>query len=186
MAGREIRVKVSQYRVARAPAVLKIFGLGSCVALALYDPVAAVGGLAHILLPGPRPDNEKSNPQAGNNYKYADQAVNALLEEMEKQGAKLHRLRAAVVGGANMFVTPDIEEKDMPGRPGIGKRNVESVKNLLQEFKVPVFGEDVGGSNGRTVIFDPGSGRVQISNYKGERKVLEPEQSGPGSRMAAE
>ena len=46
----EIRVKVADYAVA-STGVIATIGLGSCVAIALYDPTARVGGLAHILLP---------------------------------------------------------------------------------------------------------------------------------------
>jgi len=185
LSGQEIRVKVSQYKIARPGTVLKIFGLGSCVALVLYDPEAGIGGLAHVLLPGPAPLTREGENNSASSYKYADRAVEALLGEMEKQGAEIKKLRAAVIGGANMFLTPDIEEKDMPGRPGIGSRNVEAVKKELERFEVPIFGEDTGGSNGRTITFDPGSGEVLITNYKGDRKVLAPHENGTG-RMAVE
>jgi chemotaxis protein CheD len=46
----EIRVKVADYAVA-AEGTIATIGLGSCVAIALYDPAAHVGGLAHVLLP---------------------------------------------------------------------------------------------------------------------------------------
>lgn len=182
---KEIRVMAATCRVASHPYLLKIFGMGSCVALALQEQDHGLGGLAHILLPGPAPAKEK-NPQPPGNYKYADQAVKALVEEMQKQGASMKKLRAAVIGGANMFTTPDIEEKDMPGKPGIGKRNVDAVKRMLELYEIPLFGEDVGGNNGRTIVFDPASGKIQVSNYKGDLKILAPQQNGPGDRIAAE
>lgn len=182
---KEIRVKAATYRVASHPYLLKIFGMGSCVALALQDPENQMGGLAHILLPGPAPPEDRTS-QTEINCKYADQAVKTLVEQMQNHGATLKNLRAAVIGGSNMFTTPDIEEKDMPGKPGIGKRNVESVKRMLELYEIPVFGEDVGGNNGRTIVFDPASGKIRVSNYKGDMKILAPEQSGPGDRMAVE
>ena len=39
--------------------VLVTYALGSCLGLAIYDPVNKFGGLAHLMLPNSRIDREK-------------------------------------------------------------------------------------------------------------------------------
>lgn len=168
MSETEIRVRLSEFRVAPAPAVLKISGLGSCVAVALYDPGLKMGGLAHILLPGPAPGNRPfARFSSLSPYKYADQALPALLAAMIREGSAPGRLTAVIAGGANMFSVPDEREDLLPLSPGVGKRNVVSVKEHLERLAIRLRGEDVGGGNGRTVTFDTATGRVEVVTFQG-------------------
>ena len=57
----QIRVKVADYAVARGDAVIATLGLGSCVAIAVHDATAGVGGLAHVLLPSETMSRDRSN-----------------------------------------------------------------------------------------------------------------------------
>jgi len=168
------RVRISEFKVVRAPAALRISGLGSCVALALYDAQRKVGGLAHILLPGPAPrPRDKEQGQAGRfKFKYTDHAIHALLEEMEKAGCKRGDIVAKVAGGANMFTGPGGDVDFSPMKSAVGERNVESVRELLGALELPIVGEDVGGRTGRNVVFDAGDGRFAITSLRGEERVL--------------
>ena len=47
----EILVRVADLRVGPPDSILITLGLGSCVAILLHDPLARVGGMAHVLLP---------------------------------------------------------------------------------------------------------------------------------------
>ncbi len=58
----EVLVRVAEYRAARAGDVLVTLGLGSCVAVALHDAQAGVGGLAHVMLPSLSLSRASSNP----------------------------------------------------------------------------------------------------------------------------
>ena len=77
----KIRVRISETKVAKGDAVLVCYGLGSCVAVALYDPEQEVGGLAHVLLPG-------SPRQEDNPSKYSDTSIECLVEKIQKMGRK--------------------------------------------------------------------------------------------------
>jgi chemotaxis protein CheD len=169
-----VHVKISEFRVARAPSILKISGLGSCVALVLYDPASRLAGLAHILLPGPAPDKDtEPKPSAGRNlFKYADQAIGALVEALRREGVSPERLEAKITGGSKMFEGTGELEKSPQSKPGIGERNVEAIKNHLDKLSIPVRGEELGGNEGRTVMFDTASGEVTIINSRGDKKVL--------------
>ena len=81
-------LRAGELRVSEAPDRLAIHGLGSCVAVFVYDPRARIGGLAHILLPGPprRPTDHIG--------RYATTAVAAMVEETIRLGAKRSALCA--------------------------------------------------------------------------------------------
>ena len=78
--------------------VLTTYGLGSCIAVTLYDPVARVGGMLHFLLP----DQTTAETTRGraNPYVYADTGVAGLIGRCVKIGAAKHRLRVYSAGGA--------------------------------------------------------------------------------------
>ena len=159
----EIRVRVADYAVsADAQATLATVGLGSCVAIALYDSRARVGGLAHVLLPDPTLSRDQSNPA-----KFPSTAVPLLLAEMQRLGADPRRLTAKIVGGASMFATL------MPsGGINVGERNIAGVRAALACAGVPVIGEDVGSDHGRSVYFRLADGRVDVRSLRKGNRVL--------------
>ncbi len=166
-----INIGVAEFRVIDNPHVLASYGLGSCVAIALYDEGKQIGGLAHIMLP-----DSKAISKAGREARFADTAIHAMVEEMLKLGARRTRITAKIAGGAQMFSIPGaLNPANIPGpAPGlhIGERNVESTKNTLKELKIPLLGEDTGGSHGRTMYFDVGTGEVTITSIRhGDKKI---------------
>jgi chemotaxis protein CheD len=145
-------VKVADLAAEAGAARLVTLGLGSCVAAALWDPLAKVGGLAHILLPSRTLARDQSNPA-----KFAETAVPLLIERMAALGASPHRLTARLVGGAAMFATVS-----SPGVAQMGERNIQAMREALQAVRVPVTGEDTGKDYGRSVYFDVASGRLEV------------------------
>lgn len=146
------RVGMADARIAREGDALRTLGLGSCVGVALYDPVARVAGLAHVMLPSSAGAKESSPA------KYADTAIPYLVRLMTDAGAGLGRITAKLAGGAQMFAMT---------RPGVefvrvGPRNVEAVQAALELLSVPVLASDVGGNYGRTVEIDAATGRYLI------------------------
>ncbi|MDP4145967.1 MAG: chemotaxis protein CheD [Bacillota bacterium] len=149
---KEIRVGIADLNITVSPNKLITVGLGSCVGIALYDREKRIGGLAHIMLP-----DSTQFTKVNNSNKFADLAIPVLIQEMEKWGANVKRLNAKIAGGASMF---NFSDKNMT--MDIGNRNSIAVKIALKSFSIPILGEDVGGSKGRTMIFDTSSGSVQI------------------------
>lgn len=158
----EIRVKVADLAVARDEQTLITIGLGSCVAIALYDAAARIGGLAHTLLPDESMARDCTNPA-----KFPAPAIAALLGEMTRLGADLRRVRAKLVGGASMFanLVPS-------GAINIGDRNVAAARQALSERGIPVVAEDVGSDHGRSVHFFLEDGRVEVRSLKKGNRVL--------------
>jgi chemotaxis protein CheD len=133
--------------------VLVAFGLGSCVALCLWDGASAIAGMAHVVLPG-------RDPHGVPNPKFARSALPALMSLMRAAGATTdpHRLVARLAGGAQVLVMDTAH-----GIARIGDANVQAVREVLDAAGVAVEGCDLGGSHGRSVWFDPREGgRIRV------------------------
>jgi len=154
VSAREIVVRVSDMAVATADEVLVTVGLGSCVAIMLYDPEARIGGLAHILLPSKALTRQLDNPA-----KFPQSAVPALLERMVAAGASPRRITARLAGGASMF-----SQLAPPGTIQMGERNLVATRQALNAQNVPLTGEAVGGDFGRTVRLHCEDGRIDVSS----------------------
>jgi chemotaxis protein CheD len=157
----EIRVKVADWAVAQGDRTIATIGLGSCVAIVLHDPMAGVGGLAHILLP----DATLSRDQE-NRAKFPGTAVPLLVSEMRKLGSR-GAIQAKIVGGASMF------SQLLPaGGVNMGERNVAATRRALEAAGIPVVGDDTGGDYGRSVYLDVPSGRVLVRSLRrGDRHL---------------
>jgi chemotaxis protein CheD len=136
----------------RAPGTIITSGLGSCIGVTLFDPVARVGGMCHVMLP------ESAQARATENRaKFADTAIPDMVVALERMGARRERLEIKVAGGAQMFSFGKGND-----RFAIGRRNAEAVRAALKQAGVRIHGEDTGGNHGRTMVFDVGTGKVQI------------------------
>lgn len=156
-----ITVGMADYKTSKIPDILMTAGLGSCIGICISDPVEKVGGMAHIMLP-------TSNGHPGvNPAKYADTAVELMIQDILRLGAKKMRLRAKIAGGAQMF--------SFPGKTNvlkIGDRNAEAVEVELKRLGIPLLVADVGGSFGRTIHFDVGTGDLKIRTINHGEKVI--------------
>ena len=158
----DIRVKVADYAVRRGPFIITTIGLGSCVAIALYDRDTQVGALAHILLPSLSMSRETSNPA-----KFPETIVPIMLEEMRELGTRNARVSAKIVGGASMF-------GQLVNGSGInvGERNVLATREALAAAGVPIIAEDTGLDYGRSVYFHLADGRVEVRSLRKGDRVL--------------
>ena len=154
-------LRAGELRVLLAPARLVIHGLGSCVAVFVYDPGPRVGGMAHILLPGPP---GKATDRLG---RYATTAVAAIVEESIRLGARRSALLAKVTGGSRMFPF----DPGVP-RPTVGDKNIEAALKALAEARVAVVASDVGGEHGRTVVADLSDGTLTITTVRSGPRVV--------------
>ena len=150
----EIIVRVADLRVGSNQDILVTIGLGSCVAVVLHDPVARVGGLAHILLPSPALGRKDDSPA-----KFPQTAVPRLLELMAQLGANARRVSARLAGGASMFAG-----LAAPGTIQMGERNTVACRQVLIQLGVPIAAQATGGDYGRTVKLWVTDGRVEVSS----------------------
>lgn len=147
-----IKVGMADLKLCKSPDGITTLGLGSCVGIALRDPINKIGGLAHIMLPdSTKIQNNSSVP------KFADTGIQELVDQMVKAGAVQSRIVAKIAGGAQMFSFQNKSEL-----VAIGARNVEATKTKLRELHIRILAEDTGESYGRTVEFYPETGDFVI------------------------
>ncbi|MFD2044126.1 chemotaxis protein CheD [Ornithinibacillus salinisoli] len=158
-----VKVGIAEINIVKAPQTIRTSGLGSCVGVIIYDLSKKTAGLAHIMLP----DSSMAKQTNFNESKYADTAIDNMIEELYKNGARKFALKAKLAGGAQMFqfsANPDVIR--------IGQRNIEAVLAKLKEHHIPVVATDVGGKCGRTIEFDPNNGELRVRTVsKGEEII---------------
>jgi chemotaxis protein CheD len=145
-AQREDRVHVGQgeHHITADPHVMLTTILGSCVACCLRDPLAGVGGMNHFLLP----EGAGAGTDAGR--RYGAYAMELLINEMLKVGARRDRLEAKLFGGGRMFNAL----KD------VGLANADFAERFLADEGIPVVGGSLRGLGGRRLHYWPVSGRA--------------------------
>ncbi len=163
---KSVRIKISEYYLAKNGETIKSYGLGSCVGVAVWDPKKKIGALAHILLPA-----SKNSAAAANSAKYAPGAVAVMMEELVEAGCEPRRLLAKMAGGANIFPR---RFNSCAGEPGanLGRRNVLAARKALARKKIPLAAEEVGGETGRIIEFNPATGELRIYKSTGEVKII--------------
>lgn len=120
--------------------------LGSCVAVCLWDPQLAFGGMNHYMLP-------LWNGEGLPTPKYGNVAIGKLVGRMLDLGSRKERLVAKCFGGASVI-------RDATGRMQIGKRNIAVAEELLEIHGIPIVASDLGGTRGLKIIFNTKSGVV--------------------------
>lgn len=158
-----IKVGMADLKTCVSPDVVTTLGLGSCVGIAIRDPVTKIGGLAHIMLP----DSTTIRNSSQNIAKFADTGIDELVRQMEKLGARKARMVAKIAGGATMFTFQG--RNDMMQ---VGERNVQAVKKKLKEINIPILAEDTGKNYGRTVTFYPETGEFHIRAVGRDESVI--------------
>ncbi len=133
-------------------AELITYALGSCIAVAIWDPVARVAGMLHFMLPESSVDRNGGGRDAP--YRYADTGTPLLFRTAYEKGAEKRRLVVRIAGGAAVF--------DDGGIFNIGQRNLTALRKILWRAGVLVQGEEVGGSISRTVRLSNADGRMMV------------------------
>ena len=131
---------------------LECLGLGSCIGLCIYDPVARVAGMAHIVLPESTRGGSTTLPG-----KFADTAVPMLVQAMVRKGASKSRMVVKMAGGAQML-------QILAAGAGIemGPRNLEMTLKALGQEGLRVSASETGGNKGRSMWFDVATGKLLV------------------------
>ncbi|MEM0202458.1 MAG: chemotaxis protein CheD [Archaeoglobaceae archaeon] len=148
----ELVVGIGEAKIASS-GVLKTIGLGSCVAIAIYETRLKVAGLAHAMLP--RSNGLKT-------AKFVDSAIEIMLDSLFAIGGDKRNMVAKIAGGAQIFKHLTLENLR------IGDRNVEAVRSELRNHGIRIVSEDVGGTLGRTVYLYTSDGRMLVRYSNGE------------------
>ena len=157
----EVYLHPGQHHAATSPVTLKMI-LGSCAGVFLFDPLLAIGGATHFMLPrhGAGPPSPR----------YGDIAIGELLESFRALGSRNKNIEAKVFGGASMLSA-------LRGLQGghiglIGQRNVETALEILAQQGITVTHKNVFGDCGRKVSMMSDTGEIAlefVSNADGNR-----------------
>ncbi len=143
-------VGVSDMKVSNDPkATLVTYALGSCIGVAIFDPVTKAGGMLHYMLPESSLDENKARK---NPYMFADTGIPSLFKAVYTLGAKKQRMKIAVMGGSQVL--------DQKGFFNIGKRNHAALRKMFFKNNVMVSYEDVGGNVNRTIRLEIKTGDI--------------------------
>lgn len=135
-----------------AAIILGCLGLGSCVGVAAYDPIAHIGGMVHVVLPT---SQGRPSPDPG---RYADTAIPALMQGLRAAGAIQSRLVIKIAGGAQMSQAPGSQQLFK-----VGPENIEAVTQSLTGNGLRIASTDLGGRLGRTFRLHIDTGNVTVT-----------------------
>ena len=130
---------------------LTTYSLGSCLGIAIYDPMVKAGGLLHIMLPDSTIDSAKAANQPS---MFVDTGVPALFRAAYQLRAEKHRNVISVAGGAQIM--------EGGGFFNIGSRNYDALSKLFAEHSLKIQAEQVGGMVNRTMHLKLSTGEVRL------------------------
>jgi chemotaxis protein CheD len=129
--------------------------LGSCVAACIRDRATGIGGMNHFMLPDGGGDPGSPNSAS---MRYGAYAMEVLIEQLLKAGARRDNLEAKVFGGGNVlrgFTSIDV-----------GERNAQFVRQFLRAENIRIVAEDLNDVHPRKVYFFPRTGKVLVKKLK--------------------
>ena len=123
--------------------------LGSCVTACIRDPLAAVGGMNHFMLPEATGAGWDT---ASASMRYGNVAMERLINDILARGGARQRLEIKVFGGGNV----------MNGTTNIGHRNAEFVEEYLAAENLTIAAHHLRGNLPRRVHYFPLTGKVML------------------------
>lgn len=133
--------------------------LGSCLSVCACDKISGIGGMNHFLLPQAPPDEKNTFSES---FRYGSAAIETLLNALYNKGAAKNSLTVKIFGGGKVLSTTSQD---------VGQKNINFARNFFKRENMRIESEDVGGMQGRRIIFFPLTGRVLLRPI-GESKDL--------------
>jgi chemotaxis protein CheD len=135
--------------------MLLVTTLGSCVCACIRDKISGIGGINHFMLPDS--GHDKDNP-LGHSARYGAYAMEVLINQLIKMGAKRSNFEAKIFGGASVLRGFTVNN--------VGESNSEFVLNYLKTENIKVVAQDLLDIYPRKVYFFPHSGLVRVKRLK--------------------
>ena len=144
--------------------------LGSCVSACVRDPITGVGGMNHFMLPGDTAESlTKWGGQDALETRYGIAAMENLINDILKQGARKNKLEVKLFGGGRILA---MNVND------VGDRNISFAREFVRAEGLAIAAEDLGGPHPRKVNFFPKTGKVMIRRLRSvlKQRIAETEQ----------
>jgi len=132
--------------------------LGSCIAACIRDPVTCIGGMNHFMLPEDGSTGKSSwiEGPGGLATRYGSYAMESLINELMKLGARRDRLEVKLFGGGRI----------LSSMTDVGQRNIAFAREFLKVEGFKIAAEDVGDACPRRVIYFPATGVVLLKRLR--------------------
>ncbi len=145
------KILPGEYFVTRSDELITTV-LGSCISACVRDPVLGIGGMNHFMLPEDITNGSSNwlDPKAGMSTRYGSFAMESLINDLLKLGARRDRLEVKLTGGGRILAS----------MTDVGERNIEFARHWLKLEGLKIAGEDVGDTYPRRVQYFPATGRV--------------------------
>ncbi|HZR04115.1 MAG TPA: chemoreceptor glutamine deamidase CheD [Burkholderiales bacterium] len=149
-----VKILPGEYYVTESNMVL-VTVLGSCVSACIRDPGLRIGGLNHFMLPDTGSD---PSALASSSARYGTNAMELLINQLIKLGARRSHLEVKVFGGGNVLNGLTVAD--------VGARNAAFVLDYLQRESMSVLAKDLVGPYPRKIYFFPATGKVLVKKLK--------------------
>lgn len=135
--------------------------LGSCLSVCAYDEHIGIGGMNHFLLPEAP---EKENGEFSQSFRYGSAALESLLNSLYRKGAAKNGLKIKIFGGGKVLNGVS---------KNIGKKNIDFARKYFMLENLRIDSEDIGGSQGRYIVFFPKTGKVLLKILGEDSKIAQ-------------
>ena len=148
-------IRMGEVEIMTEPGILTCRGIGSCIALFLFDKILKIAAGAHIMLP--------NASQSMSGTFCAEGAINELFHQLSKYGCNHQSLRAKMTGGASLFIH---------SHSGVGQKNIEAVISHLRSRRVLIAATDIGGNQNRIAKYHVPQGNLEIWSGENRKCIL--------------
>lgn len=149
-----VKLLPGEYFVTKKDIVL-VTVLGSCVAACIRDRVTGIGGMNHFMLPDDK--SGRTNP-VGMAARYGTYAMEMMINQLLKAGAKRNDLEAKLFGGGQVLQGFAVTN--------VGERNVEFALEYLKNENIRVVAKSLLDVYPRKIYFFPATGRVMLKKLR--------------------
>ena len=147
-----IIIQPGEYYVTKEDEVIATV-LGSCISVCIRDELNGIAGMNHFMLPGDFRVDDVFNSQSA---RYGMYAMELIMGDLIKLGGSRERLSAKVFGGGHVLAAVS------QGLNSVPSANIQFVKAFLSMEGIPVIKSDVGGNQGRKVLYLAKQGKVFV------------------------
>lgn len=151
-----IYLKPGEMHISETPSVV-VTVLGSCLAITMFNRRIGLGAISHGLLPECS-SKKLCTDDCTYRLKFVDCSIKQMLKHFDRHTIKRHEIEVKCFGGADMFGKKPQKAEIV----SVGKQNIITAKRLLEEEGLRLSSIDVGGLQGRKLLFYTHTGEVLL------------------------
>lgn len=131
--------------------------LGSCLAVTMWSPKLKIGAICHAFLPRCQTWENCRGPCL-ERFKYVYCTIPWMVARLRRNAIRFSEMEVKLFGGSDRFLYSEEEGGDWQA----GRENAAMAFSLLKKEGLAIAGQDLGGAEGRKIIFDTGTGEVLL------------------------